>query len=263
MAQIPTPPPSRHVSEAPEASPKPAGPSSDLLQSLDVLLERYLQLLDHYQKFQAKLGKQLSLGFFSLAQANYFSSPGRRYGEDYYDERMKATRKISLQKPSRSSSFDGTHETDWESSGSNRPCNYGYSFKIEPGFTDHATEEIKGGNGTAEPPVTSPQSQPLDSETVHQIVTGIEPSSASQQPAIMEPKSSSGPASLKKTLRPSDPISWYGVLVPPSLRSAQNSFTVAVEVCVPELASIVTEMREVEGKVNELRSKNRLTQSEL
>ncbi|KAL2009154.1 hypothetical protein VTN00DRAFT_7348 [Thermoascus crustaceus] len=259
MAQIPTPPPSRHVSEAPEASPKPAGPSSDLLQSLDVLLERYLQLLDHYEKLQAKLGKQLSLGFFSLAQANYFSSPGRRYGEDYYDERMKATRKISLQKLSRSASFDGTPGTDLESRKSNRPCSYGYSFKIEPGSSDHATEEVKDGNGTTEPPMTSPQTQPLDSGTGHQIVDGIKPSSASQEPAMMEPISSSEPASPKKTFRPSDPISWYGVLVPPSLRSAQKSFTVAVEECVPELASIMTEMREVEGKVNELRSKIGLT----
>ena len=28
------------------------------------------------------------------AHANYTSPPGRRYGADYYDERMKATRKV-------------------------------------------------------------------------------------------------------------------------------------------------------------------------
>jgi len=60
MAQIPTPPASRDASEAPEASPKLAGPSSDLLQSLDLLLERYLKLLDHYQALQMRLEKQLS-----------------------------------------------------------------------------------------------------------------------------------------------------------------------------------------------------------
>jgi len=32
----------------------------------------------------------------ALAHANYTCPPGRRYGADYYDERMKATRKLSV-----------------------------------------------------------------------------------------------------------------------------------------------------------------------
>lgn len=35
-------------------------------------------------------------GFMALAHANYTCPPGRRYGADYYDERMKATRKLSV-----------------------------------------------------------------------------------------------------------------------------------------------------------------------
>lgn len=107
MSQIPTPPASRPGSDAPAAS-------SELLQSLDTLLEQYLRLLDRQQQLQSGLAKQLSSvrpwfastglfkqdtditvkGFLSLAHANYTSPPGRRYGSDYYDERMKATRKM-------------------------------------------------------------------------------------------------------------------------------------------------------------------------
>lgn len=60
MAQFPTPPPSRPGSEAPDPVPKPAEASSELMQSLDVLLERYLHLLDRQQKLQSGLAKQLS-----------------------------------------------------------------------------------------------------------------------------------------------------------------------------------------------------------
>lgn len=60
MAQIPTPPPSRPGSEAPDYVPMPAEASSELLDSLDVLLERYLHLLDRQQELQSGLSKQLS-----------------------------------------------------------------------------------------------------------------------------------------------------------------------------------------------------------
>jgi hypothetical protein len=62
MAQILTPPASRHGSESPDAESKqsPADSSVDLSQSLDILLERYLCLLDRHQKLQAGLATTLS-----------------------------------------------------------------------------------------------------------------------------------------------------------------------------------------------------------
>lgn len=56
MAQILTPPASRHTSESPEIQQK----ENELSQTLDTLLERYLALLDRHQKLQADLAKQLS-----------------------------------------------------------------------------------------------------------------------------------------------------------------------------------------------------------
>lgn len=54
----------------------------------------------------------------------------------------------------------------------------------------------------------------------------------------------------------SDPIHWYGVLVPPSLRSAQKSFTEGVDQCLPELASVVVQMQVMEREIERLRSES-------
>jgi hypothetical protein len=60
MAQIPTPPSSREVS----AEPVPERPrkvtTEDHVKSLDILLERYLYLLDQHQTLRADLAEQLS-----------------------------------------------------------------------------------------------------------------------------------------------------------------------------------------------------------
>lgn len=52
-----------------------------------------------------------------------------------------------------------------------------------------------------------------------------------------------------------DPISWFGVLVPQSLRNVQNSFTSVAETIVPQLVNIMMDMREAELKIYDLRNK--------
>ena len=51
-----------------------------------------------------------------------------------------------------------------------------------------------------------------------------------------------------------DPIHWYGILVPPSLREAQASFKGAIEHDVLELAETTVEMRALEEKITRLRT---------
>lgn len=144
---------------------------------------------------------------------------------------------------------------------SNQSCGYSYIFKIKPATTGSPVKEAKDRNGTIEPSTTSPQGQSSNSGTGHQIVTGVQPSSTPLKPTVTESTSSSAPPSPKEPFRPSDPISWYGILVPPSLRNAQKSFTIAMVDYVPELASVITEMRKVEDKVDKLRSETGLVKS--
>ena len=112
MPQLPTPPLSREASVEPTSGATTR--TDQKLAELDALLERYLHLLDRHQRLHAELGKQLSFvsrlqrwhssfveililtkqGFLALSHANYCAPPGRRYGKDYYDERMKATRRM-------------------------------------------------------------------------------------------------------------------------------------------------------------------------
>jgi coiled-coil domain-containing protein 115 len=66
-------------------------------------------------------------------------------------------------------------------------------------------------------------------------------------------KTGSSSKSLKETRRSNDPISWYGILVPQSLRNAQKSFTSGVEGGVPQLLDVMADMREVELKIYNLR----------
>ena len=52
-----------------------------------------------------------------------------------------------------------------------------------------------------------------------------------------------------------DPLRWFGVLVPPALRTSQRNFRDAVADRIPALASISKEMREVEIEVRRARKR--------
>ncbi|KAK1141611.1 hypothetical protein N8T08_008875 [Aspergillus melleus] len=244
MAQIPTPPASRSGSESPEfelkeapVSDSSADSSADLLQSLDALLEKYLDLLDQHQKFQTELASRISSGFFSLAQANYTCPPGRRYGADYYDERMKATRRVAPQPP-----LDPTNEanvTDREDPTGKDGSKAIFAIEQVTNESSEALSETKPDDSPKEAPDTDAE----DSESTESPEDTDADSTAAPKP---EP--------AKKKPCSSDPIRWFGVLVSPHLRNAQRSFTDVVESPVPQLASTAFKMRALESEINRVRS---------
>ncbi|KAJ5772142.1 hypothetical protein N7520_002671 [Penicillium odoratum] len=228
MSQIPTPPTSRPGSEAPEVERKSAESpeaSSELLESLDTLLEQYLHLLDQQQELQSVLAKQLSSGFLALAHANYTCPPGRRYGADYYDERMKATGRISIQEGPENEPTNSTETSNSPLHNDEHHFDIKYTRIHLPEDQVEEKEELQVNGTTAD---DSP----------------VEDSTASK------PESKA----LKKS-RPNDPIYWYGILVPPSLRTAQKSFTDTIQNQVPALAAVVVKMRALEDKINKVRMK--------
>ena len=60
---------------------------------------------------------------------------------------------------------------------------------------------------------------------------------------------------------PSDPLYWFGLSVPGSLRSAKNDFTGAVTQTIPILLSISQNIREVEIEIGRTRKKMRKLKS--
>jgi len=68
--------------------------------------------------------------------------------------------------------------------------------------------------------------------------------------------------SSKKKFYSDDPIHWYGILVPASLRNAQRSFTAGVQSQVPELAGVIVEMQSLEQRITRLRSQLGIESSE-
>ncbi|PYI17126.1 hypothetical protein BO86DRAFT_388307 [Aspergillus japonicus CBS 114.51] len=258
MAQIPTPPASRHGSPSTEHDSNEEKPEQQLdhLQMLDDLLERYLHLLDQHQQLQADLGARLSSGFISLAHANFVCSTGRRYGADYYDERMKATRRVNLQEAA-SHSASGADSTSKEETRKKTPSTGGFqhNFAIESVTVEQPNErsntddesESSSTEGTAN--AEDDGSKDIGESTNQAAASGI---AADTPLAGVETDTKSKKA--KKRFRSSDPIYWYGILVPLSLRSAQESFTGAVEGQVSELANVVVEMRAVEQQIKKVRS---------
>ncbi|KAL4773645.1 hypothetical protein BDW60DRAFT_184095 [Aspergillus nidulans var. acristatus] len=254
MKQLPTPPASRENSEVPDTDLKQLhidDPTPDLLESLDALLEKYLHLLDKHQRLQHVLASKLSSGFLSLAHANYTCPPGRRYGADYYDGRMKASRRVILRPPSSTDREDSTAKL--ESPPPNGASSKGI-FSIE--FTSSNDEEEQPdtdeSSGTGEKAL---EQEPLknagDNNAAETTAAPQNSSEASETKTEAEADAKSGP--IRRRPRTLDPIKWFGILVPPSLRSAQKSFTEAVEGSLPELAGIVVEMQAAEKEITELR----------
>lgn len=50
-----------------------------------------------------------------------------------------------------------------------------------------------------------------------------------------------------------DPIRWFGILVPPALRSAQQTFISIVEGPIPQLATIARDLRSQEIEIGRVR----------
>jgi hypothetical protein len=57
----------------------------------------------------------------------------------------------------------------------------------------------------------------------------------------------------KTMAKPIDPLRWFGILVPPALRSAQSSFVSVVEGPIPQLANVARELRSQEIEIGRVR----------
>ncbi|KAH8719399.1 hypothetical protein GQ44DRAFT_623606 [Phaeosphaeriaceae sp. PMI808] len=178
-----------------------------LIARLDNLLEHYLNTLDQYQKAQDYLSKQLSSSYLALAQANFQNRSPTHYGQDYYDERMQAIRKVTIQRDE-SGSTDDDHVKFAIATTSTKDT----STKQPDDISDQASD-------TPEPSATLEESKETASE---------------QKP-------------------PTDPLHWFGILVPSALRTAQSSFISVVEEAIPQLMTVTKDLRQQEMEIGRVR----------
>jgi hypothetical protein len=228
----------------PETSSSKTDPSLlELEDHLDELWESYLTLLDQYTKAQDEIKKHFNSGFLSLAKAQSSASLGRRYGQDWYDERMKASRKARVL----SASVDDTEDSisaDLQS----------LSISAVPrGPTIQITHlEEKKSKSESQEEESKPQQQPSPPGTP-------EPELKPNEDEEMKSDQAEEP-------KPTNPLRWFGVLVPPELRRAQSAFTAALgdssaseesdETCKSPVADAVNAargMRDIEAEIRKIR----------
>jgi hypothetical protein len=65
----------------------------------DDLIEEYLVALDSYEKAQMCVGSSFASGFMDLAKANQSQSLNTRFGQDMYDDRIKALKQVTNCEP--------------------------------------------------------------------------------------------------------------------------------------------------------------------
>ncbi|KAI1212424.1 uncharacterized protein F4807DRAFT_416065 [Annulohypoxylon truncatum] len=63
---------------------------------IDKLLERYLHLLHEYTALRDQLSSLQTGIYQNIARANFAAERGLRFGQDHYDERMQASRRVAI-----------------------------------------------------------------------------------------------------------------------------------------------------------------------
>jgi hypothetical protein len=231
----------------PETSSSKTDPSLlELEDHLDELWESYLTLLDQYTKAQDEIKKHFNSGFLSLAKAQSSASLGRRYGQDWYDERMKASRKARVLSASADDTEDSVGADLQRLSISAVPRGPTIQIVHSEEKKSKSESEIKEEESKQQQQQPSPPGTP-------------EPESKPKEDEETKPDQS-------EESKPTNPLRWYGVLVPPELRRAQSAFTAATggssaseesdETCNGPIADAVNTargIRDIEAEIRKIR----------
>ncbi|KAI7331128.1 hypothetical protein KC315_g5312 [Hortaea werneckii] len=200
---------------------------AELNDRLDDLWIKYLDCLDRYQRAQESVQKALSSGFFSLAQANFKSSAGRRYGQDFYDERMKASKRVQVLEK---------HD--------DRVLTISMNPVVAPGDSPDGPKQKPEASQQPSPPSTP---APEDED-----VKAADKSKGSTPLDDRKDRNSKRSGDTQPSATRS-PLTWFGILTPRELRSAQQSFSTAISTPTESAVNATREMRQLEAEINRTR----------
>ncbi|CAK1359251.1 hypothetical protein CB0940_05489 [Cercospora beticola] len=225
---------------------------SSLYSQLDTLWAQYLDLVDDYITAQAAIKEHMSSGFFSLAQANFKSSRGR-YGQDYYDERAVATTRTIVEAQDQGISMRVVkNAVAVEASSTSKATSDGSE---EQGLPDKQSEESTEKSHPADYPTPAATPEPEGKQEPLNVRNATLQETRKPGVKMNSSENVSEIQTAKPKIDPRDPIRWFGILVPPTLRQAQASFNSALldSQSLSKALNGSRRMREVEAEIRKLR----------
>ncbi|KAK9236879.1 hypothetical protein V1525DRAFT_189882 [Lipomyces kononenkoae] len=227
---------------------------SALSSSLDRLLFSYCELLDQYQAVQDRLSCLFSDGFLSLAKANFESRV--RFGKDYYHGGMTASNILLLDEKEFTPLYAPETQVEYT-----HLSLVDAPLPSSPDDEESAEmQEAEKVNASTRTTSTATEETALRRRKAGDDKSGIteleqtddKKAAASEQLQDSEPPA---PPKVRKSKIPlnRDPIRWFGVLVPLSLRKSQTSFTEALTE-ITNLLTIVNKLGALEATIEHWRA---------
>ena len=234
---------------------------------LDALLASYLELLDTYTTLRDRLSEDFSSGFFALARANRTSTlgPSRRYGEEGFDERMKALRTVEITMKHNSETETGadarkedgpsTEDGDEKEKGISLTASVDFPGKDDTSTIAISNREYEEQNQDQATNTNIPL--PAHRQTRHASPTPLTHIPSQQSVSTSDINSTTAYRYLisrtappdSSTSLPRDPLKWYGILIPPYLRQCQGHFTSSVSSTIPDLVSTIASLDALETDI--------------
>lgn len=244
----------------------PSTDSSKLSEEIDQLLEHYLELLDQYTALRSQLSSvqssvsQSTSSFGTshieysgkvhqhIARANFLAERGIRYGPDFYDARMQATRVCTVTVPRPDGDTSTTAGTQQERRAEGEPT----LDDVERNTAATPTAELKEGTTSTAAGQYSEEEKGKTAGTAYFAISAV--NKKVQEKDKVGGASGAGTKDPETTKPvPKDPLRMFGLLTPPSLRLAQNDSVKSIENIIPKLVSVDAEMKEVEIRIRRAR----------
>lgn len=214
---------------------------------VDKLLERYLLLLDEYTTLRSTLESIQGAMYQNIARANFSGERGVRYGRDFYDDRMQASRRVEVA-PGEGNGVPEfsvvAEQADSEGDEKGQKTEETKEREQDEKGEEGLTEESESGEDT-------PQSEKGSDEE-------SDADSGSDEEEVQEDA-----AERKRRIeRHRNPLRWFGFVTPLPLRFAQDQAIQLVETVIPRLASVDAEMKDVEIEVRRARKRRAKAEAE-
>lgn len=181
-------------------------------------------MLDTYQTQISQLSRSLSDGFIALATANFHAAePGRGFGRYYYDGRMQAMRGVIIRENKE------IEKVEWG-------C-----VVIPPAEDDEGVGA--GSAGTAAAATTVRRRKPAAEDSIEE-----KDEKEKKNVDTAESHNTKGNSAVRDKR---DPLRWFSILPPTSLRNAQSHFTAAY-MSIPPLVTTLAHLRMLGMQLEEL-----------